>query len=149
VLLPQELQVPAELLMACSLTEAVDPHPETCERKEPGYVSDAKTPHRISIGFCQLLISTARAAINDPQIGRDWLLDPANSLRACAAYMKTQAKSTGFDPVYAACAYNAGGLYANPNRWGLRQFPLGTSKHADRFVAYFHACLELNWPRGT
>jgi hypothetical protein len=81
--------------------------------------------------------------MQDQTIGRDWLCDPGNSLRACAAYIKSQAKSTGFDPIYVACAYNAGRLYANPNRWGLRQFPLGTFKHADRFAAYFNIALQF------
>src|SRR5262249_34074985 len=48
----QEFGVPIELLMACALTEAAVRNPETSVRKEPGYVSDAKTPGRISAGLC-------------------------------------------------------------------------------------------------
>jgi hypothetical protein len=58
--------------------------------------------------------------MHNPAIDRTWLLDPTNSLVACASYMLQQKPLTGFDPVYAACAYNAGGLYVdtNPgNRW--------------------------------
>ena len=151
-----EYGVPVELLIACSLTEAEADNPKTelhenevCVRKEPGFRSVAETPGRISAGMCQLLVSTARAVMGDPAIDPEWLFKPLNSLRACAAYIKQQSKSTGFDPVYAACAYNAGGLYENTgesNRWRLRQFPLGTSKHADRFVQYFNAAMAESIP---
>lgn len=139
-----EYGVPVELLIANSLTESAIKNPVTCIRKEPGYVSDEKTPHRISAGMCQLLISTARDTMNDPSIGRDWLFVPINSIRACASYLKwlNVHKGTGYDPVLSACAYNAGGLYQNlgvKNRWKLRQYPLGTSEHADRFCGYFAA----------
>ncbi|MBM3774212.1 MAG: lytic transglycosylase domain-containing protein [Acidobacteria bacterium] len=142
----QAYGVPVELLIACSLTESDPAKPETCFREEPGFVSDAETPDRVSAGFCQLLISTAREVVRDPGIDRQWLFNPGNSLRACAAYMKRQAAKTSYDPVYTACAYNAGGLYQNDNpnnRWRLRQYPIGSSKHADRFVEFFNAALEL------
>jgi hypothetical protein len=145
----KEFGVPVQLLMACSLTESVERtgvNPETCERQEPGYISDEKTPNRVSYGLCQLLISTAREVMKDNTIGRDWLNSPLNSLRACAAYMAKQSRVTAYDPVYAACAYNAGGLYQNngeKNRWKLRQFPLGTANHADRFVEYYNAAVKI------
>src|SRR5579864_4640966 len=134
--------------MACMPTESAAKDPETCVREEPGYVSDEKTPARISAGLCQLLISTARSIMKDPNIDRAWLFNPANSIDACAAYIKSNhdRQSTDWDPIYAACAYNAGGLYENKgeaNRWKLRQYPLGTSKHADRFAAYFAAACQL------
>jgi hypothetical protein len=135
------------LLIACALTESVSSDPAGCLRKEPGYRSDDQTPHRISVGLCQLLISTARAALGNPSIDRAWLQDPRNNLRACAAYMRQQSKLTGFDPIQVACAYNAGSVYENrsaANRWRLRQFPIGTSKHADRFAIYFNAAMQLS-----
>lgn len=148
-----ETGVPVELLIACSLTESINDNPktrmhenETCVREEPGFISDEVTPHRISAGLCQLLISTARTAMKDKTIDRTWLLNPANSIRACAAFMRDQGKLTGFDPVYAACAYNSGGLYEQKgegNRWKLRQFPIGTGNHANRFVEYFTAAMTL------
>ncbi|MGB9073466.1 MAG: hypothetical protein WCC22_12570 [Terriglobales bacterium] len=64
--------------MACALTESDAKNPETCVREEPGYISDEKTPARISAGFCQLLISTARLVMKDPNIDRAWLLDVKN-----------------------------------------------------------------------
>jgi hypothetical protein len=71
--------VPVELLMACTLTEGAAKNPETCVREEPGYLSDEKTPARISAGMCQLLISRARSIMKDPNIDRAWLLprDPS------------------------------------------------------------------------
>ena len=141
-------QVPVELLMACALTESAAKDPETCVREEPGFISDEKTPARISAGLCQLLISTARSIMKDPRIDRAWLLNPINSIRACTAYIKSNKdhQGTDWDPIYAACAYNAGGLYENKgesNRWKLRQYPIGTSNHADRLAGYFAAARQL------
>jgi hypothetical protein len=51
---------------------------------------------------------------------------------------------TGFDPPLVAAAYNAGGIYENrgaANRWRLRQYPLGTGAHVDRFIGFFNAAL--------
>ena len=114
--------------MACTLTEGAAKNPETCVREEPGYVSDDRTPARISAGICQLLISTARSIMKDPKIDRTWLLNPLNSIRACAAYIKHNHdhQGTDWDPIYVACAYNAGGLYENKgeaNRWQFHQPP--------------------------
>ena len=41
--------------------------------------------------------------------------------------------------------YNAGGVYHNDsteNRWRMRQYPLGTSHHADRYVLWFNDCFR-------
>jgi hypothetical protein len=89
----------------------------------------------------QTLISTARSALDDPTIGRQWLLEPGNSIKAGTAYMAQQWKATNFDPPKVACAYNAGGVYRNEsgdNRWRMRQYPIGSSEHADRFVKWFN-----------
>lgn len=140
--------VPVELVLACSLTEAAVKNPEASIREEPGYISDEKTPDRISAGMCQLLISTARLVMGQKNIDRAWLLIPANSILACAGMIRRQRARTHYDPICVACAYNAGGLYENANaknRWRLRQFPIGTSHHADRFAEYFNAAMELSW----
>jgi hypothetical protein len=128
-------QVPVELLMACTLTESAAKNPEYSVREEPGYISDENTPARISAGICQLLISTARSIMKNANIDRAWLFNPANSINACAAYIKFNRDSKGadWDPIYAACAYNAGGLYENQgeaNRWKLRQYPIGSIRSA-------------------
>lgn len=109
-------------------------------RKEPGYVSDQETPHRISIGPTHVLISTARTAMGDPSIGRAWLQDVGNNLRACARCIRDKRGVTRFDPILVAAAYNAGGLYeALPgrstwgNRWHLRTY----GAHLDRAAAWY------------
>jgi len=142
----QKTDVPVELILACCLTEAGDKDPARSIRYEPGYISDSATPNRISIGLGQLLISTARTAMKNPNIDRHWLFNPNNNCLACASYIAQQKNLTRFDPVCVACAYNAGGLYENKserNRWRLRQFPIGTSKHADRFCENFAAALKV------
>lgn len=140
----RETGVFVELLIACGLTESGVGNPARSLRLEPGYVSDEATPHRVSAGLCQTLISTAREVMKDPAVDRQWLFSPRNSLTACARYMRRQSALTKYDPVAVACAYNAGGLYEQKgaaNRWRLRQFPIGTPKHADRFVEYFNAAM--------
>jgi hypothetical protein len=71
---------------------------------EPGYTSDEATPHRVSIGLTQTLISTAREAMG-MSFGRDWLLVPANAITAGTTYIAGQARQTSLDPplVAAAC----------------------------------------------
>lgn len=140
----QKLGVPVELIVATICTETRgDP---AALRKEPGYVSDERTPDRISPGLMQTLISTARSTLGDNTINRGWLLEPANSIRAGSAYIASQWKLTHFDPPKVACAYNAGGVYPNAsdhNRWKMRQYPINSSEHADRFVKWFNECFLM------
>lgn len=139
-----DLGVPAELVLATICTESgADP---ASERQEPGFVSYEETPHRVSIGLMQTLISTARETLGLDHIDHAWLLEPDNSIRAGTAYIARQRRHTSFDPPVVACAYNAGGVYRNDgaeNRWRMRQFPIGTGHHADRFVAWFNDCLRM------
>lgn len=132
--------VPVELVVATIATESSGD--ANADRKEPGYVSDEATPDKRSIGLMQTLISTARGATGDnPAVDAAWLRDPANSIEAGTAYIAGQLASTGYDPPKVACAYNAGGLFYEPspaNRWRMRQYPIGTSAHADRFIAFFN-----------
>ncbi|UCD86063.1 MAG: transglycosylase SLT domain-containing protein [Deltaproteobacteria bacterium] len=135
----EKFGVPAELIMATICTETNgDP---TKIREELGYISDEATPNKISPGLMQTLISTARSALDDSRINREWLLGPSNSIKAGTAYIAHQWKSSHFDPPKVACAYNAGGIYYNGspnNHWKMRQYPIGTSEHADRFVKWFN-----------
>ncbi len=98
----------------------------------------------------QTLISTAREALAGEvaadEIGRRWLLAPDNSIRAGTAYIASQKPVTGFDPPKVACAYNAGGVYPESgpgNRWKMRQYPIGKSTHADRFVKWLNDFFSL------
>lgn len=131
-------RVPCALIVACICTESGGK--ADAIRLEPGYVSDEKTPHKVSPGLMQTLISTARDTLQ-MSVDRQWLLEPANSILAGTTYMAKQAKLTQLDPPLVGAAYNAGGLYANDgakNRWKLRQYPIGTGDHCDRFVAFFN-----------
>jgi hypothetical protein len=131
--------VPAELIVATICTESSG-NPRKV-REEPGYKSDDKTPDKVSPGLMQTLISTARYVLQDPKIDREWLLNPGNSIQAGMAYIASQMTRTNLDPPKVACAYNAGGVYYNDgskNRWKMRQFPIGSSEHTDRFVKWFN-----------
>jgi peptidoglycan hydrolase-like protein with peptidoglycan-binding domain len=151
--------VPVELIIATMCTEShsgsehgVNPR---AERKEPGYVSDEATPHRVSYGLMQTLIATARQAMSQLKTGsivsaatidREWLFKPANSIVAGAAYIALQAIRTQFDPPVVACAYNAGSVIHNDsarNRWRMKQYPIGADAHANRFIQWFNDCFRL------
>jgi hypothetical protein len=134
-------QVPAELIVATICTESGG-NPRAV-REEPGYQSDDATPHRVSPGIMQTLISTARSALEKPSVNREWLLEPGNSIMAGTAYIASRMTRTNLDPPKVACAYNAGGIYPNDgaeNRWKMRQYPIGTGHHADRFIRWFNDC---------
>lgn len=136
-----ELKVPVELIIATICTESSGN--QNAVREEPGFIDEARTPHRISPGLMQTLISTARAALNNDAIDKAWLLNPSNSIQAGTAYIAGQWKLTHFDPPKVACAYNAGGIYHNDsarNRWKMRQYPIGSAEHADRFTKWFNDC---------
>lgn len=138
------LGVPVELIVATICTETRGD--QKAVREEPGYVSDEATPGKVSPGLMQTLISTARQVLGDPTINRAWLLEPGNSIRAGTAYIASQWKGTHLDPPKVACAYNAGSVVFNDspdNRWKMRQFPIGTSEHADRFVKWFNDCFVM------
>jgi hypothetical protein len=133
-----------ELVVATIATESSG-RPEV-RREEPGFISDEQTPDRVSVGLMQTLISTARSATADHTIDAATLATPAGSIKAGTAYIAKQFGVSGFDPPKVACAYNAGGIYYNPsanNRWKMRQFPIGTARHADRFVSFFNDCFCL------
>lgn len=136
--------VPAELVVATIATESSGR--ADAIRFEPNYASDDATPNQVSPGLMQTLISTAREALSKPDIDRAWLLVPANSIDAGTAYILKQSSQTGFDPPVVACCYNAGSVALNDspqNRWRMRQFPIGTSEHCDRFVQWFNDCVQV------
>ena len=135
--------VPAELLLATACTESGGR--ADAVREEPGFTSDAATPHRVSAGLMQTLISSAREALGDAKLDRAALLDPGTSAMAGAAFIARQSRVTGFDPPLVAIAYNAGSL--RPGRdaldpWGLVQTRRGNGQwHADAFCAFFNDAL--------
>ena len=138
--------VPAELIVACALTET-NGNPQSV-REEPGYASDEVTPMKVSAGLMQLLIGTAGELMAGQgiHVDRAWLLDPGNSLRAGTMFIASQRPKTNLDPPKVACAYNAGGVYhqgGEKNRWKMRQFPIGTGEHADRYVKWFNETMLM------
>jgi soluble lytic murein transglycosylase-like protein len=139
-----EYGVYCELILATMCTETTaNPN---ARRNEPGWTSDDGTPSKVSLGLMQTLISTARGVLQKPDIDATWLLVPENSIRAGSACMSQQKPVTRLDPPLVACAYNAGGVYDNDsaaNRWRMRQFPLGTSEHCDRFVKWFNDAVAV------
>jgi len=136
--------VPVPLLIATICTESGG-NPDAV-RQEPGYTSDQATPHKVSVGLTQTLISTARQATGKKDIDREWLRRPRNAIDAGAVYIGKQARITRLDPPLVAAAYNAGTLAHNTgsrNRWKLRQFPIGTSAHCDRFVKFYNDAVAM------
>ena len=131
-------RVPCELIIATICTESGGK--ANAVRLEPGYKSDEATPNKVSPGLTQTLISTA-SEVMGRKVTREWLLEPANAIEAGSIYIARQSKKTGFDPPLVAAAYNAGSLKyqdGKNNRWKLRQFPIGTGAHCDRFVQFFN-----------
>lgn len=131
--------VPCALIIATIATESSGNPLVT--REEPGYISDSATPHKVSVGLMQTLISTARWTLHDSSINRSFLEKPSNSIKAGTSYIADQRSRTLLDPPKVACAYNAGGVYENQssgNRWRMRQYPIGTSEHCDRFIKWFN-----------
>ncbi len=137
--------VPVELVLATIGTESAGD--ARAFRAEPGCdaADPARTPHRVSAGLMQTLLSTAREALGDPAITLDALCNPSLSIRAGMAVIWRQAPATRLDPPLVACAYNAGSLRYEAsagNAWRLVQYPLGTGRHADRFCRALAAALE-------
>jgi hypothetical protein len=136
-----DYRVPVELIMATICTESSGKVDSI--RTEPKWISDEQTPDQISAGLMQTLISTARSMLPNETISRTTLCDPKISITAGTAYISHQRQITGFDPPVVACAYNAGKIELNDstsNRWRMRQYPIGSSTHADRFVQWFNDC---------
>ncbi|MCA3367245.1 MAG: transglycosylase SLT domain-containing protein [Roseomonas sp.] len=141
--------VPVELLIATACTESGGR--AGAIREEPGFISDAATPHRVSPGLMQTLIATAREVLADNSLDRARLLDPATSIRAGAAMIRAQAMRrklpTHFDPPLVAIAYNAGSLRARADGaadpWGMVQTMRGAQAHAAAFIGFFNDCFAV------
>ena len=135
----KHFDVPCVLIIATIATESIGE--ATSRREEPGFISDTATPHRVSVGLMQTLISTARSTLHNRKIDAKWLKKSSNSIKAGTSYIAEQSPVTDFDPPKVACAYNSGGVFQNSgkkNRWKMRQYQIGTSKHCDRFVKWFN-----------
>ena len=131
--------VPAELMIAIIVEESSG-RPKVSHR-EPGYVSDAKTPDKVTLGLTGVLLGTARKVMKNPRIDRGWVYQPANAIEVAARYVAEQYSITGYDVPKVAAAYNAGALYYNgspKNRWKMLTHPKGSSEYIDNFVTSFN-----------
>lgn len=136
--------VPIEYIMATIATESSGNAGSI--RLEPGYVSDEDTPHKVSAGLMQTLLSTASSTLGFP-VSKDWLLEPQNSIMAGTSYIREQAPKTLLDGPLVFAAYNAGGIYIQngpANRWKMRQYPIGTSAHCDRAVKWLNDAVAVS-----
>lgn len=140
-----ELLVPVDMIAAMIPIEAVRRNghydPESL-REEPGYTSDEETPHRVSPGLMQTLISTARhmarkyQLLPSREVNRDLLFDPFYSILLGGAYIKHQIERYGPDPMLIASAYNAGSVrFTDNNDWHLIAYG---STRLDRYSMWFN-----------
>ena len=132
-----------------------------CVREESGYLSDEKTPHRVSPGLMQTLISTAREANKRGEVYRNFdgsleqltredLFVPERSIMLGAAYMRFQINrkevdEAGFDdddPVLLCSAYNAGSVRpTTKNDFGLLTY--GGNSRIEKYIAYNNDMLAV------
>jgi hypothetical protein len=143
-----EFDVPVDIVAAmipieASRTDDFHFDPKSI-REEPGYVSDEKTPHLVSPGLMQTLISTAREVakrhdVVDPsEVNRDLLFDPFHSIMLGTAYLSDLISRYNADPVLMCAAYNAGGVYRSrdpENPWNLLVY--GPSR-ITRYIRWFN-----------
>jgi hypothetical protein len=130
----REFGVPVELIVATMCTES------SGQRNVPTRV---EPDGRRSVGLMQTLIDSAQEALPGEPIDEDALRLPRTSIRAGTACIHRKRTRTQLDPPLVACAYNAGDVYFDDgaaNRWKLRQFPIGSGAHLDRFVPWFNDC---------
>ena len=124
-------------------------------RLEPGYISDAKTPNKVSPGLMQTLISTAewmndkydlyRTYEGDREpLTREDLFIPSRSIMAGAAYLRYQADQCDMvmpDPVLLCAAYNAGSIrYTSKNDWHLVTYGEG---RIDKCIEWYNDSLAV------
>lgn len=126
--------VPAELILATIVDESGGN--ARAVATNPGYVSDAATPDKVSVGLGQILISSARLLAPDRKIDRAALSDPEFSIELVARFHARFYKGTGFDPQLVAAAYLSGRTPAL--RAGQRWMPANQA-HAARYSAVVKA----------
>ncbi len=126
--------VPAELILAAIVEESGGR--ANAVAAYPGYVSDAATPSKVSLGLGQMLLSTARTLAPGQRLGRAELFDPAIAIDLVARYFARFYPATGFDPRLAASSYNVGSVRTLSA--GQRWHPPNPG-YVARFVAVFEA----------
>lgn len=130
-------------------------------REEPGYLSDARTPNKVSPGLMQTLISTANGTNEkygmfpdnlDRGFDREDLFVPRYSILIGTAYVRTQIdryeedeRANSIppdDPVTnMVAAYNAGSVRPTTrNPWGMVTY---SPTRIDRFIAWTNDAHEV------
>jgi soluble lytic murein transglycosylase-like protein len=130
----QRHAVPAEIILATIVDESGGKPGAIATN--PGYVSDAATPSKISVGLGQMLISSARAIAPERRWDRASLSDPALAIDLVARYHARFYRQTGFDPRLVAWTYLTG--TAPSLRAGQSWYPRN-HEHAARYTAVFEA----------
>ena len=134
--------IPAELLLCLIATESAGKVRSL--RKEPGYISDARTPHRVSAGLSQVLLSTASGTLG-VTVSRKDLFKRRVATMLGAFYIRDLAPTTQLDPPLVLARYNAGGVYkAGPrskfhNRFWLRTY----GEHIDRGMMWLNDAIVV------
>jgi soluble lytic murein transglycosylase-like protein len=100
---------------------------------------NARATNAKNFGLMQILVPTARNALNDQSITEDSLYDPEIAIKAGTAYIALQANQTKYDPPKVAAAYNAGSLRSADNPWGMKQY----GPHLDKTVMWFNEVLAF------
>jgi hypothetical protein len=126
--------VPAEVILASIVDESGGKAHAVATN--PGYVSDATTPSKVSLGLGQMLLSTARKIAPEKRLDRAAMFDPATAIDLVARYHARFYRATGFDPRLVAWTYLAGS--APSLRAGERWYPRN-QRHAARYTAVFEA----------
>ena len=116
-------------------------------RMEPGYESDEATPHRVSVGLLQCLISSANMVGKLTPWGkgpsRADLMDPRQGLAYGAALLRYQYDEWQGDPVLASCVLNAGGAYeSSKSDWNLRTYGEHRIIETIRWLNDWHGALR-------
>ena len=126
--------VPAELILAAIVEESGGRAQAVATY--PGYVSDAATPSKVSLGLGQMLLSSAQALAPERRMSRAALFDPAIAIDLVARYFARFYRITGFDPRLSASSYNVGSVRtpAQGQRWAPPN-----PRYVARFVAVFEA----------
>lgn len=132
--------VPVEVAMAILCTESGSNLNPAATLVEPD--------KRTSSGIMQVLTGTASEMLGRSVTVAD-LQRPEVSIEAGVAYIAYQKSKTWFDPILAAAAYNAGGIYEprpqDDNRFRLRS----TGDHLERMIRWYgDVCFvsqEDNW----
>lgn len=146
--------IPAEVIagvMACEAGRRGGYHLNTRSRRgEPGYASDEATPHKVSVGVGQCLISTARDVQDRFDLYSGDVVDaalleiPERAIELCAGYLRMLAdRYDTTDGVLLQAAYNAGRLRKGDDPFHLYVYD---SARTLKYIRYVNDLVLGVWP---